>query len=302
METGVCDFDLTLKSPRLRPVCFNSRSNRDYEEHYHSFVGETVCGRWAIAHLKRYLWGVLFYWMCDCSAVKEILEYNGSSHQLRRWCQELMGYNFAIIHRKVRMMRDVDALSRRFGKAITLHVMQAHLMRSRDVLARSLACSLDHFHASSKPQRVLPSCKPISQHGILPMKEEVHNSLDIPSRPSAKILYHTAITIAPTSSNSILPLASNRTNVHSPSIIHHSPVWLSLDTIFPFVGDRISTWPGNPLDHHVFESSLMSQRIAQAASTRSTVHLLSLPHLLYTYKMPPPVVSRQSPPLRLTRH
>ena len=96
LETGVYDFDLTLESPRLRPVCFNSRSNRDYEEHYHSFVGETACGRWVIAHLKRYLWGVLFYWMCDCSAVKEILEYNGSSHQLRRWCQELMGVTMSL--------------------------------------------------------------------------------------------------------------------------------------------------------------------------------------------------------------
>ena len=66
LETGVCDFDLTLKSPRLRPICFKIRSNRDYEEHYHSFVGEIACGCWAIAHLKKYLWGVLFYWMCDC--------------------------------------------------------------------------------------------------------------------------------------------------------------------------------------------------------------------------------------------
>ena len=113
------------------------------------------------------------------------------------------------------------------------------------------------------------------------MKEEVHNWLDTPSSgSSAEVLYHAAIAVAPAPSNFILPLASNRKNVHSPSIIHHSPVWLSLYTIFPFVGDRISTWPGNPLDHHVFESLLISQRIAQAVSTRSTVHLLSFPHLL----------------------
>ena len=58
LETGVCDFDLTLKSPRLRPICFNFRSNKDYEVHYHSFVGKIACERWVIAHLKRYLgWG-----------------------------------------------------------------------------------------------------------------------------------------------------------------------------------------------------------------------------------------------------
>ena len=61
LQTGECDFELILKGPRLRPVCFNSRSNRSYEVYYHSFVGETACGHWAIAHLKRYLWGTLFY-------------------------------------------------------------------------------------------------------------------------------------------------------------------------------------------------------------------------------------------------
>ena len=98
-----------------------------------------------------------------------------------------MGYNFEIIHRKARMMRDVDALSRRFGKAITLYVIQTHVMRSRNILARPVGYSLDYFHASSKPQHVLPSGKQISKHEILPMKEDVHNSLDIPSGPSAKI-------------------------------------------------------------------------------------------------------------------
>ena len=31
-ETGECDFYLTLKGPRLRLLCFNSRSNRPYEK------------------------------------------------------------------------------------------------------------------------------------------------------------------------------------------------------------------------------------------------------------------------------
>ena len=130
---------------------------------------------------------MLFYWIWKFSIVQDILEYNGSSHQLRRWCQELVEYNFAVINRSARMMRDVDALSRQFGNVITLHVIQAHLMRSRFIFARSLAYSLDHFHSSSKPQRVLPSCTPLSQHAILPQKEEVHNSLDIHSGSSAKI-------------------------------------------------------------------------------------------------------------------
>ena len=103
--------------------------------------------------------------MCDCTAVKEILEYDGGSHQLRRWCQELMGYHFTVIHCCARMMWDVDALTRRFGKAVTLYCMQAYLMRSRDKLARPLAYDFDHFHSTSKPQKVLPPDIPLpAQH------------------------------------------------------------------------------------------------------------------------------------------
>jgi hypothetical protein len=57
----------------------------------------------------RYLWGHHFYWLCDCSANKKIVEY---AHQLRRWSQELMGYDLTVIHRPAQMMTDVDALSR----------------------------------------------------------------------------------------------------------------------------------------------------------------------------------------------
>ena len=37
--------------------------------------------------------GVHFYWLCKYSAIKEMLEYNGSIHQLERWSPELLAYN-----------------------------------------------------------------------------------------------------------------------------------------------------------------------------------------------------------------
>ena len=60
-KTGECRFDLTMKGARLSPVAFDSRSNKTFEVHYHSFVGKIVCGRWIIAQNKRYLWGKHFY-------------------------------------------------------------------------------------------------------------------------------------------------------------------------------------------------------------------------------------------------
>ena len=44
-KTWECTFDLPLDGPRLRPVLFDLRSNRRFEIHYHSFVGEVTCGR-----------------------------------------------------------------------------------------------------------------------------------------------------------------------------------------------------------------------------------------------------------------
>ena len=81
-STSECLFDCKCSGPRLMHVTFNSRTNLDREKDYHSFIGDIVCGRWAISRLRKYLWGTLFYWLYDCNAIKKILEYNGSIHQL----------------------------------------------------------------------------------------------------------------------------------------------------------------------------------------------------------------------------
>ena len=75
--TSQCLFDVSLDDPRLLTVQFGSRSNMSYKRDYHSFVGEVACGRWIIATCRKYLWGILFNWICDCNDVKEILDYDG---------------------------------------------------------------------------------------------------------------------------------------------------------------------------------------------------------------------------------
>ena len=94
-----------MKCARLCSVAFGFRSNKTLEEYHHSFVGEIACGRWRIAQNKRYLWGTYFYWICDCNSMKEILEYTGIIHQLRRWSQEIFDYDFSIVHRPAKMMK-----------------------------------------------------------------------------------------------------------------------------------------------------------------------------------------------------
>ena len=94
-STGECRFDLSMQGARLKPIAFGSRACCANEVNFHSFTGEAASGRWAIGQNKKYLWGSHFFWMCDCSAIKEVLEYDGTIHMICRWAQELLGYNFS---------------------------------------------------------------------------------------------------------------------------------------------------------------------------------------------------------------
>ena len=79
-----CDFDTTLKGARLQQIKFQSCQYLEQEQHYHSFVGEVATGQWAIGIFQKYLVGQHFFWLFDCSAMKEILEYTGNIHQVRQ--------------------------------------------------------------------------------------------------------------------------------------------------------------------------------------------------------------------------
>ena len=83
--------------------------------------------------------------MCDCTAVKETLKHFGPVHQLRRWSQELMGYEYAFIHRLAKMMKNIDARSRHFGKNVAAYLVQAVHMRQHDLVERSAAHNFDYF-------------------------------------------------------------------------------------------------------------------------------------------------------------
>ena len=145
LEKGECLFDLSLTGPRLQPIAFGSRACTDMERKLHSFVSEVACGRWAIGQNRRFLWGCHFYWMCDCSAVKEILEYDGSISYICRWAQELLGYHFSCIHRSDKMMGDVDSLTRRFGTTIAIHLAISSILKAVDKRKRPAAYDKNNF-------------------------------------------------------------------------------------------------------------------------------------------------------------
>ena len=168
-ETGECTFDINKSGARLQPISYGSRACTEAERHFHSFVGEVAAGRWGIAQNKKYLWGAHFYWFCDCTAVKEVLEYDGNIHMVMRWTQELLGYHFTIVHRPAKMMADVDALTRRFGKPLATHIAVAYFLSSQDRQQRPLAYMKDTFHSGVKVTKVpqdeeepVPPCPPLT--------------------------------------------------------------------------------------------------------------------------------------------
>ena len=89
LTIGVCLFDLSKHGARLKPVACGSRSCNANDKNFHFFTGEAACGRWAIGQNRRFLWGSHFWWLCDCSAMMGILDYDGPIPMVGRWSQEL---------------------------------------------------------------------------------------------------------------------------------------------------------------------------------------------------------------------
>ena len=69
---------------------------------------------------------------------------------ISRWAQELLGYHFTVIHRPARMMRDVDAITRRFGPMIARHMIIALILSARDKATRPDAYDANTFGSSVK--------------------------------------------------------------------------------------------------------------------------------------------------------
>ena len=94
--------------------------------------------------------------MCDCNAIKEIIEYDGSIHQLKRWTQELLAYEFVIIHRVAAMMKDVDSISRYVGPLVHQYNMTTVRLHSEDDTKRPFTYNFDIFARCTNPSP--PSC------------------------------------------------------------------------------------------------------------------------------------------------
>jgi hypothetical protein len=223
---GICDFDLSMNGARLRPIRFGSRSCTERECHFHSFVGEAGCGRWAISQNRKFLWGSEFFWLCDCAAVKEILEYDGPIHQIRRWAQELLGYFFQVFHRPARMMRDVDGLTRRFDHPlVTQHLTLAFQLYTADRAARPAAYDPTVFHTHNPLKCIshVSSVVPMSLPSPIPLAESFPMQATLSNLP----LRFRPLRGLPLDDPSIEPSSTTCTGSHV-LLSHRTIAWFSL--------------------------------------------------------------------------
>jgi hypothetical protein len=275
---GICDFDITMTGARLRPVRFGSRKCTDREHHFHSFVGEAACGRWAISQNRKFLWGTEFFWLCDCSAVREILEYDGPIHQIRRWAQELLGYHFQIFHRPARLMRDVDGLTRRYDHPLTVtHLQHAIQLSTEDAAARPAAYDPVVF-ATHNPLKC-PTHLPATGSSASSDPEPV---LSLTSRATMSNL---PLRFQPDPSPSSFNSSSPATGSHL-LLSHRTLAWISVtpqfgavlaalhshSDLFPLASLVIqpSAYPATPVCHAVLpQSSFVSSTLSQCLATVS---------------------------------
>ena len=90
---------------RLRAIAFASRSLTNAEKNYAQFEREGLAVVWAIKYFRQFLYGRHFYLQTDCSALKSVFgpKYDmgcGAMNRVKRWCVELMEYDFTAQHIK----------------------------------------------------------------------------------------------------------------------------------------------------------------------------------------------------------
>ena len=223
-NTSECLFDHSLDGPRLSPVLLGSRSNLSYESNYHSFVGEVVYGRCKIAACRKYLWDSQLYYLCDCNAVKEVLEYHDSIHQLKRWSQKLLAYEFVYLHRLNTMMKDVDGICRNIDPLIHRYFIEAATMCSTNIRLRPFAYNFDIFSSCSNPR-----------HVSVADTSSAHKTVSTIPIPFALCHYPVRFSTELPSS----PLALHDSPLPSISVPPDAITWLSFDSVLYSIGSKL---------------------------------------------------------------
>ena len=110
-----------------------------------SSFGKTACGQWSIGKNFPYLWDVHSWWICDCSAMKEVLEYKETTPMVCGWAQKRLVCHFNINRRSNKMVFNVDSITRHFGNLISHYITIATLLSSLNYAKHPLDYDVTEF-------------------------------------------------------------------------------------------------------------------------------------------------------------
>ena len=180
--------------------------------------------------------------MCYCNSIKEIIEYDSSIHQLKRWTQEFIAYELVIIHCVATMMKDIDSIYRYVDPFVHQYNITTIHIHSKDVSKRPFAYSFDLFTRYTNPPHVTAS-------------ESLSISITISSTTSISTLYHNPIKISPIFPITIHPsilLPDHSSRVSSFIFVHLLYIiWISFDSVINSSQSILSTQGYNTLQHFI---------------------------------------------------
>lgn len=93
-------------------VYYASKKLKDAKLHYSATEGECQAVLWAVKLFRPYVYGSLFELQTDHFALKWLMTCRDLQGKLARWSLKLQAYNMVVVHKRGRLHRNVDALSR----------------------------------------------------------------------------------------------------------------------------------------------------------------------------------------------
>ena len=96
------------------PVLYISRKLLKHEVNYATIEKEALAVKWAVHHLRYYLWGRDFTLITDHAPLKWMARNKDKNARITRWFLELQDYHFKVEHRPGKSIPHADALSRMY--------------------------------------------------------------------------------------------------------------------------------------------------------------------------------------------
>ena len=101
------------------PITYISRKLLKHERNYATVEKECLAIKWAIHHLRYYLWGRQFALVTDHAPLRWMSTSKDHNARVTRWFLELQDYKFTVEHRPGKSIPHADALSRRYEEELT---------------------------------------------------------------------------------------------------------------------------------------------------------------------------------------